>query len=239
MKEEKCTLVYTGDGGASEGDFHEAVNTAAVWNLPVIIVVENNQWGLSTPSREQFRCKSFADKGIGYGIEAHSINGNNILEVYQTFKNLAESIRKNPRPILVECNTLDFAVTKKLLERTYYPEGMIEEWTKQDPISNYEQFLLSEGILTQNLIEEIKNPIKNKLTKHLTKPSQNQKSFRIKTELEDVYAPFDNQEILPQKLQNREIRFIDAISEAIEISMKNHPNLGFDGTRYCRIWRRF
>ena len=98
-------MVYTGDGGASEGDFHEAVNTAAVWNLPVIIVVENNQWGLSTPSREQFRCKSFADKGIGYGIEAHSINGNNILEVYQTFKNLAESIRKNPRPILVECNT--------------------------------------------------------------------------------------------------------------------------------------
>ena len=225
-QEEKCTLVYTGDGGASEGDFHEAVNTAAVWNLPVIIVVENNQWGLSTPSREQFRCKSFADKGIGYGIEAHSINGNNILEVYQTFKNLTESIRKNPRPILVECNTFRLRGHEEASGTAYYPEGMIEEWTKQDPIANYEQFLLSEGILNQNLIEEIKESYKKQVYEALDQTIAEPEIIpNKKTELEDVYAPFDNQEILPQKLQNREIRFIDAISEAIEISMKNHPNL--------------
>ena len=158
----KCTLVYTGDGGASEGDFHEAVNTAAVWNLPVIIVVENNQWGLSTPSREQFRCKSFADKGIGYGIEAHSINGNNILGSLSDFQKFSRKHQKNPRPILVECNTFRLRGHEEASGTAYYPEGMIEEWTKQDPITNYEQFLLSEGILNQNLIEEIKNPIKNK-----------------------------------------------------------------------------
>src|SRR5690554_2100673 len=78
--EKKATLVFSGDGGASEGDFHEALNVAAVWQLPVIFTIENNQWGLSTPSNEQFRCKQFIDKGIGYGMDAFQIDGNNILD---------------------------------------------------------------------------------------------------------------------------------------------------------------
>jgi 2-oxoisovalerate dehydrogenase E1 component len=150
-------------------------------------------------SREQFRCKSFADKGIGYGIEAHSINGNNILEVYQTFKNLAESIRKNPRPILVECNTFRLRGHEEASGTAYYPEGMIEEWTKQDPIANYEQFLLSEGILNQNLIEEIKESYKKQVDEALDQTIAEPEIIpNKKTELEDVYAPFDNQEILPK-----------------------------------------
>ena len=225
-KNDQVTLVYTGDGGASEGDFHEAINTAAVWNLPIIIVVENNQWGLSTPSREQFKCKSFADKGIGYGIDAYSINGNNIVEVYQTFRKVAEEIRKNPKPVLIECNTFRLRGHEEASGTAYYPEGMIAEWEKQDPISNFEKYLLEQNILTQNSITEIKSDYQKQVDIALDEVVAEPEIIpNLETELKDVYAPFTNEEILPQNLKNREIRFIDAISEALELSMKQHPNL--------------
>ena len=148
-KNKKVTLVYTGDGGASEGDFHEALNTAAVWNLPVIFAIENNGWGLSTPSNEQFMCKQFIDKGIGYGIEAVQIDGNNVLEVYDTVKNLAKEIRKKPKPVILECMTYRMRGHEEASGTKYVPPVMFERWAKKDPIENYEKWLLSEKILTE------------------------------------------------------------------------------------------
>ena len=136
-KNKKVTLVITGDGGTSEGDFHEAVNVAAVWNLPVIFLIEANQFGLSTPSHEQFRCKSFVDKGIGYGIDAFSVDGNNILEVYDTVKKIAASIRKNPHPVLLECVTFRVRGHEEASGTKYYPEGLQEKWAKKDPVNNF------------------------------------------------------------------------------------------------------
>jgi 2-oxoisovalerate dehydrogenase E1 component len=225
-KEEKCCLVYTGDGGASQGDFHEAVNTAAVWNLPVIIIVENNQWGLSTPSVEQFKCQSFADKGIGYGIEARSINGNNILEVYQNIKAIAADIRKNPRPVLVECNSFRMRGHEEASGTAYYPEGMIDTWEKQDPLTNYAQYLLDEKVVTQADLDAYKQEafdlVEAGLEAVFAEPDL---TPNLASELEDMHAPFENKAIMPAQLQKREIRFIDAISEAIDMSMQNHPNL--------------
>src|SRR5688572_32079011 len=135
-QEPKITVVFNGDGGTSEGDFHEAINVAAVWDLPLIFVVENNGYGLSTPSSEQFRCKSFADKGIGYGIEAVSIDGNNILEVYDTIKTLSEQLRKNPKPVLVECRTFRMRGHEEASGTKYVPQELMDAWAKKDPVEN-------------------------------------------------------------------------------------------------------
>lgn len=223
---QQVTLVFTGDGGASEGDFHEAVNTAAVWNLPIIIVVENNQWGLSTPSSEQFKCKSFADKGVGYGMEAHSIDGNNIVEVYSTCKKIAESIRENPRPVLIECNSFRLRGHEEASGTAYYPEGMIEEWVKKDPISNFENFLLTEKLISEDEIQNIKKEFQKEVDKALEEVVNEPDIVpNLQKEIKDVFADFDNVEIYPKHLQHREIRFIDAISEALDLAMEKHPNL--------------
>jgi len=139
-KEKKVTVVFSGDGGASEGDFHESINTAAVWDLPVIFIIENNGYGLSTPSNEQFKCKSFADKGIGYGIEGISIDGNNILKVFETVKNLAESIRENPRPVILECVTFRMRGHEEASGTKYVPKELFDIWGRKDPVQTFENF---------------------------------------------------------------------------------------------------
>ncbi len=227
QKNKKATLVFTGDGGASEGDFHEAVNMAAVWNLPLIIIVENNQWGLSTPSSEQFKMKSFKDKGVGYGIDAVSIDGNNLMEVYETVKHWAEEIRENPRPVLIECMTFRMRGHEEASGTAYYPEGLIDSWEPMDPITQFENFLKEKGILTDELIQKTRE----ELSQHVISEFEIADAYPkiipdLKTELNDVYADFANEEIPPKKIEvDREIRFIDAITEALDESMQRYPDL--------------
>ena len=159
----KSTIVFTGDGGASEGDFHEALNVASVWDLPVIFVIENNQWGLSTPSNEQFRCKQFIDKGIGYGMEAVQVDGNNIIEVYETIRKVRHSIAKKPRPFIVECMTFRMRGHEEASGTKYYPDGIQDKWALKDPVNNFELFLLNEGVIDEAFIEKEKETIKNKI----------------------------------------------------------------------------
>src|SRR5690554_1534001 len=149
QKTNKATLVFTGDGGASEGDFHEAVNVAAVWDLPVIFAIENNQWGLSTPSSEQFRCKQFIDKAIGYGIEGIQVDGNNILEVINATRKAAEDMRQNPKPVLMEFMTFRMRGHEEASGTKYYPEGLQDEWNKFDPVVNFENFLVAEKVIDE------------------------------------------------------------------------------------------
>ncbi|MGB3453196.1 MAG: dehydrogenase E1 component subunit alpha/beta [Moheibacter sp.] len=226
----QAALVFTGDGGASEGEFHEAVNIAAVWNLPLIVIVENNHWGLSTPSSEQFRMKSFADKGIGYGIDAVSIDGNDFLEVYETVKHWAEEIRKNPRPVLIECNTFRMRGHEEASGTAYYPEGLIESWEDKDPILRFENLLKEKGILTDDSIREMKEELSQFVLSEL-EAADNLPDITPdpETELNDVYAPFDNLEIIPKSVSDRELRFIDAITEGLDIAMQTYPNLVFMG----------
>lgn len=222
----QATLVFTGDGGASEGEFHEAVNLAAVWQLPLIIIIENNHWGLSTPSSEQFRMKSFVDKGIGYGIEAVAVDGNDLIAVYETVKHWAEEIRQNPRPVLIECNTFRMRGHEEASGTAYYPEGLIASWEDKDPILRFENQLIERGILTEQIIENLKNEMADYILQELEAADQFPKIKPNKTtELQDVYAPFENKEIIPKSVSDRELRYIDAISEALETAMHNHPNL--------------
>ncbi|MXV38530.1 dehydrogenase [Flavobacteriaceae bacterium Ap0902] len=226
QQNKKATLVFTGDGGASEGDFHEALNVAAVWQLPIIILVENNQWGLSTPSEQQFKMKSFADKGIGYGIDAVSIDGNNFLEVYETVKHWAEEIRKNPKPVLIECKTFRLRGHEEASGTAYYPEGLIESWEKKDPILHFENLLLEKKIIDKKFIAETKGTFENLVSEELQLAVNEPKVIpNREKEIQDVYAPFKNKSIPPTKISDREIRLIDAIAEALKLAMKRYPNL--------------
>lgn len=225
-KNKKACIVFTGDGGASEGDFHESINVAAVWQLPVIIIVENNQWGLSTPSNQQFRMKSFADKGIGYGIDAVSINGNNFLEVYETVKHWAEEIRENPRPVLIECNTFRMRGHEEASGTAYYPEGLIESWEDKDPILQFEKILLDNKIIDQKFIDNQKKELEKLVIEELSIADKEAKIQPDKEkELSEMYAAFPNKAHQPTKIEDREIRFIDAIAEGIDTAMQEYPNL--------------
>ncbi len=225
-KENKVTVVFNGDGGTSEGDFHEGVNVAAVWDLPVIFVIENNGYGLSTPSSEQFRCKSFVDKAIGYGIEGVQVDGNNLLEVYSTVKRLAEDIRENPRPVLLECITFRMRGHEEASGTKYVPKELMDEWAKKDPVDNYEKFLLQEGVLQQKDIDAIRKRIKKEIEDGLAIAfEEKHPDPDTERELNDVYAPLTPAIISPSTDKKSEKRFIDAISDALRQSMEHHPNL--------------
>lgn len=240
-KDKKATVVFTGDGGASEGDFHESVNTAAVWDLPVIFVVENNGYGLSTPSNEQFRCKSFADKAIGYGIEGVTVDGNNVLKVYETVKNLAESIRENPRPVLLECVTFRMRGHEEASGTKYVPKELFEVWGRKDPVNNFERFLISEGVLTEDLIEQIRADIKAEIEKGLeiTFAEKNPEPDTAK-ELSEVYKPFSVSDTFENAGNKSNKRFIDAISDGLRLAMRKHQGLvlmGQDIAEYGGVFK--
>ncbi|MDB3905394.1 dehydrogenase E1 component subunit alpha/beta [Crocinitomicaceae bacterium] len=221
----KSTIVFTGDGGASEGDFHESLNVAAVWDLPVIFCIENNSWGLSTPSSEQYKCKQFIDKGIGYGIEAIQIDGNNVLEVIKTVERINKDIRKNPRPFIIEAMTYRVRGHEESSGTKYYPEGVQDLWGEKDPILNYELFLKETGVLTEKEEIEIKELYRESIQQSFD-TAQNEDVIDSSEEKEesDVFQPFPQNVISPQ-IETKELRFIDAISEGLNQSMEKYPDL--------------
>ncbi len=240
-EENKATLVFTGDGGASEGDFHEALNVAAVWDLPVIFAIENNAWGLSTPSNEQFRCKQFIDKGIGYGMDAYQVDGNNILQVISTVRKIATSIRQKPRPFLLECMTFRMRGHEEASGTKYYPDGIQDEWAKKDPVSNYESYLQEIGVLTDALLEEITTEIKKEIQDGLDLAFAEEKIIpNTQTEIEDLFAPFTQVVQAPASSAKTEKRFIDAISDGLRQSMQKYPELvimGQDVAEYGGVFK--
>jgi 2-oxoisovalerate dehydrogenase E1 component len=222
---ERSTIVFTGDGGASEGDFHESLNVASVWDLPVIFAVENNCWGLSTPSIEQFRCKQFIDKGIGYGMKAVQVNGNNVLEVIRAVRSINEEIRKEPKPFLLELMTFRMRGHEEASGTKYYPEGLQDEWSKQDPVTNFELFLKEEGVLTEEIEKSFRDEIKEEIQKGFeTAQAEAAVTPSLETELSDVYAPYE-QQVVPSQGTKTEKRLIDAIQDGLRQSMEKYPDL--------------
>ncbi len=239
--EQKVTVVFNGDGGTSEGDFHEAINVAAVWDLPVIFIVENNGYGLSTPSHEQFRCRSFADKGIGYGIEGISIDGNNVLEVFDTMTSLATDLRKQPRPVLLECRTFRMRGHEEASGTKYVPKEMMDDWAKKDPIENYQRFLLDTGVINSHYVDELKNKIKKEIETGLSIAfEERHPSADTDSEVNDVYAPFTQKVFWPSSEKKSEKRFIDAISDGLRQSMERFDDLvlmGQDIAEYGGVFK--
>jgi len=221
----KVTAVFTGEGGTSEGDFHEALNVASVWKLPVIFCVENNGYGLSTPTSEQYNCKHIADRGKGYGIESFIIDGNNIVEVYSKVTKLAESIRKRPRPILIEFKTFRMRGHEEASGTKYVPKALLNEWATKDPLLNYANFLIKERLLTEKEDTELRESFAKEISDNL-KTAYDEVAIEpnLTTELNDVYQRFVYQEVKNKKKSN-EIRFVDAISDGLRQSMQKHKDL--------------
>jgi len=239
-KNNHVCAVFTGEGGTSEGDIHEALNVASVWSLPVLFCVENNGYGLSTPTNEQYKCENIASRGIGYGMETHIIEGNNVLEVYQKVSRLVKSMRKNPRPVLIEFNTFRMRGHEEASGTKYVPQDLLDTWASKDPIENYQEFLRNEKILTEELEVEYKKEIIHEINENLDIAFNEEKiKGNISVELGDVYKDFEYQEVeFNSEYEN--IRFIDAISEGLKQSMEKHNDLvimGQDIAEYGGVFK--
>src|SRR5690606_21837946 len=216
---------FTGEGATSEGDFHEALNIAAVWELPVMFIIENNGYGLSTPTNEQYRCENLADKGIGYGMESHIIDGNNILEVYTKLAELAESVRENPRPVLLELKTFRMRGHEEASGTKYVPQELMDMWAIKDPVDNYKNYLKEEGLLNDEEDEAIRAELKKEIDENYQLAS-NEESIEaiLSEELNDVYKDFIYQEVNSNN-ESDNVRMIDAISQGLKQSLERHENL--------------
>ncbi len=238
---DKVTLVITGDGGASQGDFHEAINVASVWRLPVIFLVENNQWGLSTPSSEQFNFRSFVYKAMGYGIKAKSVDGNNVLEVYQAVKTIADEIREEPVPYILECNTFRMRGHEEASGTKYYPEGLQEQWAKEDPVENYFAYLFSKFLITKKKDEKLRAEIKEQISAAFEKACAAPAiSFDEEQEKADLFAPNKSISRPMPATGEKDVRMVDAIHQGLRLSLQKHDKLvimGQDIAEYGGVFK--
>lgn len=240
-KNKKTTLVFSGDGGASEGDFHEALNVASVWQLPVIFVVENNCWGLSTPSNQQFNFDSFTQKGPGYGIKTKQVDGNNLLEVYHAIAAASKAMKDKSEPFLIECMTFRMRGHEEASGTKYYPKGLQDQWSKQDPVDNFENFLIKEKVLNKKLKSEIQAEIKTSIEDGL-KLANEEGTIPVSTEKEigDLFSPFAQKTIQPTSKKTANKRFVDAISDGLRQSMEKYPEMvlmGQDIGKYGGVFK--
>ena len=238
--ESKLTAVFSGDGGTSEGDFHEALNVASVWNLPVLFCIENNGYGLSTPTNEQYNCESIADRGVGYGMESHVIEGNNVMEVFSKVDAIAKSVRKNPRPVLIEFKTFRMRGHEEASGTKYVAQELLDTWAQKDPISNFETYLLHENKITSAEIEDFKAAYTTDIQEGLQIAFDQPEIIPdLETELADVYKSFEYKAIEPtSNLETK--RLIDAVSEGLRQSMEVHPDLvimGQDIAEYGGVFK--
>ena len=239
--EDYIAVAYSGDGGTSEGDFHEAINVAAVWDLPVLFLIENNGYGLSTPSNEQFRAHRLADRALGYGIEGHSIEGNNILEVYHTVKELSEKIRREQRPMILECMTFRMRGHEEASGTKYVPKELFDEWQQKDPIATFERYLVAENVLDEAQITAIRASHKDAINTNLEAAyAAPDITADLAKEQQAVFAPFAAPLQSPDFSEQSEMRFIDAISDGLRHAMDAHPDLvlmGQDIAEYGGVFK--
>ncbi|HTE23075.1 alpha-ketoacid dehydrogenase subunit alpha/beta [Flavitalea sp.] len=243
-QENKVSVAFTGEGGTSEGDFHEALNIAAVWELPVIFIIENNGYALSTPAAEQYRCGSLTEKAKGYGMDAVKIDGNNLLTVYDTIKGVRNYCIKNQKPFLIECATFRMRGHEEASGVKYVPEHLFEIWQMKDPVARFEEYLESSGVLTAGEIETIRTQIKEHIEEEVRSGFESPKlRADSSVELGDIYAPLKQKPVKEPEfsvVEHRDLRFIDAISEGLSQSLDKHEQLvimGQDIAEYGGVFK--
>ena len=238
---EKISTVFIGDGGTSQGDFHEALNLASVWKLPVIFAIENNGYGLSTPTSEQYAIEDLADRGASYGIESHIIDGNNIIDVYKVISKVSKSIRKDSKPILIEFKTFRMKGHEEASGQEYIENSLIEHWAKKDPIKNYEEFLLKEKIISKDSIKKTKSKISKEIDANWKDAnSLPEVKFNQQKELSDVFKEYKATSIANNSNTSENIRFVDSIKNGIDEAMEEHDNLvimGQDIAEYGGVFK--
>lgn len=232
--------VFTGEGGTSEGDIHEALNVASVWGLPVLFCIENNGYGLSTPTSEQYNCKHLVDRALGYGMEGHRIEGNNILEVYANLESIVRSMRENPRPVLIEFETFRMRGHEEASGTKYVPQELMDQWALKDPLETYASYLREQKVLTQDYEEVLSAQIMDEINEHLALAFDEPKiQSTISNELDDVFQKPVFEEIKPSE-NLEEMRYVDAIAQGLEQAMEHHDDLvimGQDIAEYGGVFK--
>lgn len=237
---QQVTAVFTGEGGTSEGDIHEALNVASVWELPVLFCIENNGYGLSTPTHEQYKCKDLADRALGYGMESHIIDGNNVIEVYSKISEITASMRSNPRPVLIEFKTFRMRGHEEASGTKYVPQELMDTWAAKDPIDNFRSYLIENELLSEKQDAIFKAQYKAEIDTDLV--ATNAEALIVSSEsdeLNDVFKEFDYQEV-NENSETKELRLIDAISEGLKQSMEQHDDLvimGQDIAEYGGVFK--
>ncbi|WP_044397984.1 dehydrogenase E1 component subunit alpha/beta [Lacinutrix sp. Hel_I_90] len=236
----QVTAVFTGEGGTSEGDIHEALNVASVWQLPVLFCIENNGYGLSTPTQEQYNCKDLADRALGYGMESHIIDGNNIIEVYSKISEITASMRENPHPVLIEFKTFRMRGHEEASGTKYVPQELLDEWAAKDPIDNFRSYLIEKEILSEKQDTIFKAQYKAEIDTDLVATNAEAIITPSETEeLNDVFQDFEYQEV-KENSETKELRLIDAISEGLKQAMEQHDDLiimGQDVAEYGGVFK--
>jgi 2-oxoisovalerate dehydrogenase E1 component len=240
-KQEKVSLAFTGEGGTSQGEFHEALNVAAVWKLPVIFIVENNGYGLSTPKSEQFACKDIVDKGKGYGMKSLKIDGNNVLEVFRTIRKVAQEIRRRPEPYLIECVSFRMRGHEEASGTKYVPKKLMEEWALKDPVENFEHYILKKGVVSRERAEEIRSNIRQEIESELEIAyNEDRIDSTVDREIQDVFASHEHNGTQINNSSYTNKRFIDAIHDALDDAMDRYGNLvlmGQDIAEYGGVFK--
>lgn len=239
--ENKITVAFTGDGGTSEGDFHEALNVAAVWQLPIIFIIENNGYGLSTPVNEQYRCEQLADRAKGYGMKSKVIDGNNIIEVYETIQEVKEKILQKPQPYLIECMTFRMRGHEEASGTKYVPQELFDVWLQKDPVINFENYLLERNIIDTTFVEQYKHEVDVEIEEGL-KIAFDEPEVVANTakELQEIYAPHIYEETKPTATAKTKKRLVDAVSDALKLAMRKNSNLvlmGQDIAEYGGVFK--
>lgn len=240
MNRKKISVAFTGDGGTSEGDFHEALNVAAVWSLPVIFIIENNGYGLSTPSNEQFKCDGLVSRAQGYGMKGKCIDGNNLLEVYHTINEIATQMRETPEPWLIECKTFRMRGHEEASGVKYVPKELFELWQVKDPVENFQNWLLAEGVIDEDFITTSRKAIDDEIEAGLKHAfDEPEVTPNTAEEIKDVYAPYSTAPVAPGEAK-REMRLVDAVSDGLREGMRHHDNLvimGQDVAEYGGVFK--
>ena len=237
----KLCAVFTGDGGTSQGDFHESLNLASTWNLPVIFCIENNGYGLSTPVNEQYAIENLADRGAGYNMDSYVVDGNNVVDVYNCLKKVSEKMRSNNKPVLIEFKTYRMKGHEEASGQAYIDPEILEEWAKKDPIKHFEEFLIKSKYLDDKTLNVIKDDLEKEIDSNWDMAkSYNETQFDENLELNDVYKDFTLANNHSDNSINVEVRFVDAIKEGIDESMSKYDNLvimGQDIAEYGGVFK--
>ena len=240
-KQNNIAVSFVGDGSTSEGDFHEALNLAAVWELPVIFIIENNGYGLSTPNKEQFKCNDLVDKAKGYGIIGDIVNGNDILDVYNMIKKYSDLIKKKPQPVLIEAKTFRIRGHEEASGIKYVPKKLIDKWKKEDPIMKFEKVLLNKKIITKKSILKINDEINKKIDVVLDKVVKKNKPYStVENELKDVFLDKKFEKISTSSNNKKELRFVDSIKNSLYLKMKKDKKvllIGQDIAEYGGVFK--
>ncbi len=237
----RIAAVFSGEGGTSEGDFHEALNIASVWDLPVMFCIENNGYGLSTPSKEQYNCENIADRAVGYGIESHVIDGNDLSLIFSKISQISKQIRNTSKPVLIEFKTFRVRGHEEASGTKYVPEDLLKKWKDRDPVEAYISKLFDLSYISEKELVSIKEIITQDIEESIDAADQIDSISSIDWEEQDeVFQPYEQEYENSENAPKEEMRFVDAIQLGLRQSMEQHEDLvimGQDVAEYGGVFK--